>query len=557
MKTIFIYFLSLVLGGEILTAKPTQKGTNYPPLSQFSKTGVQLEVLAYIERYGEIHSGFGPVAGIGDVNKDGFDDVLIGNYYKGAGEAYIFFGGSPMDTTADIILHGEYDGGEYDGDYFGIKVSSAGDVNGDNDPDFMISATGYPNRKGIGRVYLYFGGAVFDTIPDMIFTGEKSYQDAISFGLKTAHGDVNSDGCDDLLISAPNVSTLKNHGIVYLYLGGAYLDTIPDWTNMGDSAKAYLGMNLAIGDINGDKKKDLIINSTPRIPHNIQGACHVVTEIFLNHSGFDTTASFSITDTNRYNYQFQVLSCNDFNKDGYADMVINMNDKTNIYYGGAEPDTIPNSYIEPWGLIYINRLADAGDVNGDGYPDILAGHFHPIFESSSVGIYLGGKQINPIADWTAGGAGKYISSAGDVNGDGCDDIIVSTLTVPYTSVTWGQAWILAGTPKLVDIGSVVEEKKQVMLLKNFRLQNYPNPFNGNTTITYTISEKNLQVITLKIYDISGKEVISLLSERQAKGTYQVQWNGTNQIGKEVASGLYFCILRTGRFQQTIKLLLLR
>ena len=133
------------------------------------------------------------VSGIGDINQDGYDDIVIGNPTKNnyTGEAWIVYGGEAMDSIPDIILHGE---NEHDA--FGGIVTSIGDINGDGDEDFAISAASYgaPLEYGKGRVYIYFGGAVFDTIPDLILTGENKY-DHFGAGLtkRGCNGDVNND----------------------------------------------------------------------------------------------------------------------------------------------------------------------------------------------------------------------------------------------------------------------------------------------------------------------------------------------------------------------------
>ena len=90
----------------------------------------------------------------------------------------------------------------------------------------------------------------------------------------------------------------------------------------------------------------------------------------------------------------------------------------------------------------------------------------------------------------------------------------------------------------------------------FRLeQNYPNPFNPSTTIRYELPKASH--VTLKVYNILGEEVATLVNTMQDAGFKSVDWNSTDNFGIAVASGVYFCRLQAGEFVQTNKLLLLR
>lgn len=86
-------------------------------------------------------------------------------------------------------------------------------------------------------------------------------------------------------------------------------------------------------------------------------------------------------------------------------------------------------------------------------------------------------------------------------------------------------------------------------------QNYPNPFNAETKIRYSIP--NDIFVTLKIYDVQGRAVRRLTNRRQPAGHYVVQWNGRDDAGHDLPSGLYFCTIQAGRFSYTNKLILLK
>jgi hypothetical protein len=86
-------------------------------------------------------------------------------------------------------------------------------------------------------------------------------------------------------------------------------------------------------------------------------------------------------------------------------------------------------------------------------------------------------------------------------------------------------------------------------------QNFPNPFNPSTTIQYTLQRQ--EFVRLRIYNLLGQEVATLLEQAQNAGEHTILWNGTNSEGKIVTSGVYFYRLETGTFARTKKMLLLR
>ena len=87
-------------------------------------------------------------------------------------------------------------------------------------------------------------------------------------------------------------------------------------------------------------------------------------------------------------------------------------------------------------------------------------------------------------------------------------------------------------------------------------QNYPNPFNPSTTIGYQIPEDNTRV-QIVIYNMTGQIVKTLVDQNQNAGVYKIVWNGTNNSGMRVSSGVYFYRFAAGKFVQVKKLLLLK
>jgi len=109
---------------------------------------------------------------------------------------------------------------------------------------------------------------------------------------------------------------------------------------------------------------------------------------------------------------------------------------------------------------------------------------------------------------------------------------------------------------MVEVVGVTDVNSDDQLPNQFLVfQNYPNPFNPSTTISYTLPRTSM--VSVKIYDVLGREVISLLSEVQNRGVYNVVWNGTNNNGAKVGSGIYFYRVETDKFAQVMKMILLK
>jgi hypothetical protein len=94
---------------------------------------------------------------------------------------------------------------------------------------------------------------------------------------------------------------------------------------------------------------------------------------------------------------------------------------------------------------------------------------------------------------------------------------------------------------------------------------YPNPFNPSTVIRFTIppasdlqnGKSGIGLVTLKIYDLLGKEVATLINEQKPSGTYEVTWNGVNSNGSKASSGIYFARIRFNQQYKNLKLILLK
>jgi hypothetical protein len=195
-----------------------------------------------------------------------------------------------------------------------------------------------------------------------------------------------------------------------------------------------------------------------------------------------------------------------------------------------------------------------------------------LFACTWGGVYL---STNNGSNWTQSGlTNKWVNSivgiGGNLFAETKDSIYLSTnngtnwtavsnsLANPYLNcISVSGTDLLVGTNDggiwrrpLSEMITGVEDKTNV-LPKNFSLsQNYPNPFNPTTTIHYSVPKTSF--VTIKVYDMLGKEIATLVNQEKSAGNYTVQFNGSN-----LSSGIYFYRMRSGNFVETKKLLLLK
>jgi hypothetical protein len=408
--------------------------------------GVSMNNTADVTMTGEaanIKLGYS-VSDAGDVNGDGYSDVIAGayDYSSSTGRAYIYFGGASMNNAADVTMTGETAFSN-----FGNSVSAAGDVNGDGYSDVIAGAFGYSSSTG--RAYIYFGSASMNNTADVILTGEAS---GIQFGQSVSNaGDVNGDGYSDIIAGANVYSTFT--GRTYIYFGGVLMDNSPDAAITGEAAGNQFGYSVSYaGDVNGDGYSDVIAgawgygtNKGRAYLYDYFMKSHIIPEITM--TGEATFNQFGIS----------VSKAGDVNGDGYSDVIVGANGysvnigRAYIYFGGEILNNVPDITMtgEAAGVYFGNSVSTAGDVNGDGYADVIVGAQKYSSNTGRAYIYFGGAVMNNISDLiiTGSAAGDYlgssVSTAGDVNGDGYSDVIVGS--EGYSSGFGRAAVYLGGT----------------------------------------------------------------------------------------------------------------
>ena len=150
--------------------------------------------------------------------------------------------------------------------------------------------------------------------------------------------------------------------------------------------------------------------------------------------------------------------------------------------------------------------------------------------------------------------GWRVSSAGDFNGDGIDDcMFVCRNIIPTPTGLPHDIFIMTGSESIivdVDEDNLPPNPKGIELK-----QNYPNPFNNSTTIIFHLQETTH--IKLTIYNALGEVVCLLLNENKSSGIHSIIWDGRDDSGNILASGIYYYELDTMDFRQTRRMVLLR
>lgn len=432
------------------------------------------------------------VAAAGDVDGDGLDDVLVGAYDvdttgASAGAAYLLLGknlvrGSELSLSeADYTFHGEEAG-----DWAGF-VTESGDIDGDGLDDLLISAYGAADKGPLtGAVYVILASSLgTDSVIDLstadyTIIGESS--DDYS-GYALGSGDVDGDGYDKILIGASGHDFGgTNAGAAYVVLASSLgSESVlelgeADHKLIGESPDSWAGYSISsAGDVDGDGRDDLLIGADDDDGGPQAHAAYLVYGSTLD--GVPTlelnAADHKFLGEVSYDYASQVSGAGDVDGDGLDDIIIGAAGQDN---GGSRAGAAYVVLASSLGSASVYDLADAdytligerpgdqagsvvsdaGDVDGDGLGDVIVGALFYDGQSSTQGkaYVVLGSQLDAYPDvalsdaahpllgnGTDDYAGASVAGAGDVDGDGLNDVILGG----YRGPSWcGVAYLVTG-----------------------------------------------------------------------------------------------------------------
>ncbi len=431
---------------------------------------------------GEVAVSGSSVSGAGDINADGFDDLIVGSPGSDAngessGSSYVVFGrGVQLFAELDLTSLAAANGGDgaigfvingvAAGNRSGSTVACAGDFNGDGIDDIVVSSVlASPSSQFSGQCYVIYGrGAPFP--PDfelsslLLSNGGNgseglaingvSEDDRVGVSVSTA-GDVNADGIDDLIVGSSNADPNGSRsGQSYVVFGRekpsssefelSSLLTV----NGGDGSLGFAinGVNASdssgrsvsdAGDVNGDGIDDIIVDASVASPNGAYSGQNYVLfgratsfpsefEIssLLTANGGDGSIGFALNGVDGYDYSgFHISGAGDVNGDGFNDLIV-----------GA-----PGVNLQ-------------GFRDGQSY--VIFGRDDPFpaeFELSSLLAANGGNgsrgfALNGVDHRDA--SGRSVSNAGDVNGDGIDDLLVGAYDADPNDISVGQSYVIFG-----------------------------------------------------------------------------------------------------------------
>ncbi len=439
------------------------------------------------------------VSTAGDVNGDGYDDVLVGaNWYDGGepqeGAVFAYYGG-PQGLPHQYQWKAEGEAPQLE---LGYAVKSAGDVNGDGFADIIVGTHASPT----GKALVYAGSPDGLGAQPLWSANGAQADDRFGMAVNTA-GDVNGDDFDDIIVGAPyfdRTVTEPDRGRAYVFYGSfSGPSQTPDWTGEGgyfdDFAGALFGYAVSTaGDVNGDGFADVIIGAPLADSEGITGLVAIFggSAAGLLMPGTGEPATISEADWLSFGtysadswFGGAVGWAGDVNGDGYDDVVVGapyhpgnqtasgavfvFTGTDPIFYMQSSPAAEWTFTVDAGNALLGYAVGTAGDIDNDGLDDVIAGapqYDNAFFQPNQTQAVNGGgafilhstaQGFGTVWEFSSNEAearlGTAVGTAGDVNGDGYADVIIGAPQMPSPADTLGEAFALFGSGEIRELAA--------------------------------------------------------------------------------------------------------
>ncbi|MDP8238486.1 MAG: T9SS type A sorting domain-containing protein [Candidatus Hatepunaea meridiana] len=474
-----------------------------------------------------------------DQNGDGCDELLIAQVDgEGLGVNYVelYLGGREMDTEPDMLFgpaeneiigfHTSFLGNLTGNGPYDFAISARQYLDGDGRPMAI-------------KLYIYQGGEELDTIPDFTLSRyyDDENSNAVYIPQFENPGDINGDGYDDLILKERRDIDDEIFSQIVIYYGGAEFDTIPDIRLQGyGEMRRWVTRTVQTGyDLNNDGYDELLIYSQGyQTPHNWQfylGGSPMDTVPLFNFGKyiFDNLSIVTVSmidDVNNDNYDEFCFSVND-----------QINHRPSIlwiFFGGdsLQIDN-PNLWLEPYPVFPgTGNVILGGDINTDGYNDIIVNNPEAHGRLGQTSIYLCSPWPDSTADIVMSGSDigdlrrmeMIYGAHSDFNGDGVNDFIIRSKrdhTPSHMAIYLGnRRWVVS-----------VDEEPELPDIYKLDISANPNPFNKETTLVYSIPY--IGNVKIDIFDVQGHIVGEYDLGLKSVGEHSILWNSKNN-----ANGIY-------------------